>query len=409
MPELRWTLLILGALFIGGLALWEWRRQRLARGPQSAVPAPLGGHGGREGERLSPTFDGNADVSLDASSPTYAPARGVFREPTLTFPEVQVEVPVDSRDRFADPPVVELDDESLDRLKVEAGEAIDEFSEPSADEIDEPSPAEPMIPRLSTPAVAPTLAPADTHAAASAALRDSHRQGDWRAARELPASHESQGAERGDHDAGEPPVVRDPHEEPTTRFVIGEEEAPAQAAAMPFDADALSPIEPIVEWPDEDVRKIVALRLVASIGERFSGRAVRLALAAEGFALGKFDIFHKPGPDARAVLSAASLTKPGTFSLASMDAQRFGGLSLFAVLPGPLSPLATFDELLTTARSLNDRLRGALQDERGEPLTPMRSAAIREGLTAAASAAAPVVSAAAAPPVVGSPGNATSA
>ena len=204
-------------------------------------------------------------------------------------------------------------------------------------------------------------------------------------------------------------MVRDAHEEPTTRFVIGEEEAPAQAAAMPFDADALSPIEPIVEWPDEDVRKIVALRLVASIGERFSGRAVRLALAAEGFALGKFDIFHKPGPDARAVLSAASLTKPGTFSLASMDAQRFGGLSLFAVLPGPLSPLATFDELLTTARSLNDRLRGALQDERGEPLTPMRSAAIREGLTAAASAAAPVVSAAAAPPVVGSPGNATSA
>jgi FtsZ-interacting cell division protein ZipA len=92
-----------------------------------------------------------------------------------------------------------------------------------------------------------------------------------------------------------------------------------------------------------------------------------------------------------------------------MDAPRFGGLSLFAVLPGPLSPLATFDELLITARSLNDRLRGALQDERGEPLTPMRSAAIREGLTAAASAAAPVVSAAAAPPVIGSADNATSA
>ncbi len=83
------------------------------------------------------------------------------------------------------------------------------------------------------------------------------------------------------------------------------------------------------------------------------------------------------------MLSAASLTKPGTFSLSTMDSQRFGGLSLFAVLPGPLSPTATFDELLTTARSLNDRLRGALQDERGEPLTPVRSASIRDSLDSA--------------------------
>ncbi len=126
-------------------------------------------------------------------------------------------------------------------------------------------------------------------------------------------------------------------------------------------------------------------------GDRFTGRAVRQALAAEGFLLGKFDIFHKPGPDARAVLSAASLTKPGSFSLATMDTQRFGGLSLFAVLPGPLSPTATFDELLTTARSLNDRLRGALQDERGEPLTSVRATALRDSLIAQTTAAAPVV------------------
>jgi FtsZ-interacting cell division protein ZipA len=210
----------------------------------------------------------------------------------------------------------------------------------------------------------------------------------------------------------------DEHDEPTTRFDASESDTDAEpvsasaarvtsapgatsASASPLATDPLQPVEPIVEWPEEDTRKIIALRLVSGIGERFPGRAVRLALAAEGFVLGKFDIFHKPGPDARAMLSAASLTKPGTFSLSTMDAQRFGGLSLFAVLPGPLSPLATFDELLTTARALNDRLRGALQDERGEPLTPMRSASIRESLGAAASASAPVVGAAAAPPVVG--------
>ena len=367
MPELRWTLLILGALFIGGLALWEWRRQRHARGPESAVPGPAGGHvgshGGRDGERISPTFDSSADVSLDAPA---VPMRGVFREPTLTFPEVTVDVPGDSRDRFADPPVVELDDESLDRLKVEAGEAVDEFSEPSAEDIDPPAPAEPLIPRLSPAPTAPTLGAAAVERA-----------------------------------------VLDPHDEPTTRFDASEPEPDSAAASLASDPFAV--VEPIVEWPDEDVRKIVALRLVSGLGERFAGRAVRLALAAEGFVLGKFEIFHKPGPDSRAVLSAASLTKPGTFSLSTMDAQRFGGLSLFAVLPGPLSPLATFDELMATARALNDRLRGALQDERGEPLTPMRSASIREGLTAAASAAAPVIGAAVAPPVVDSPGSTTPA
>jgi cell division protein ZipA len=138
---------------------------------------------------------------------------------------------------------------------------------------------------------------------------------------------------------------------------------------------------PIVDWPSEGSRKIVALRLVSHPAARFQGRAVRQALAAEGFVLGKFDIFHKAGPDDRAILSAASLTKPGTFAMNTIDGQRFGGISLFAVLPGPLPPQETFDELLHTARALNDRLQGALQDERGEPLTPMRSASIRQSLS----------------------------
>ena len=440
MPELRWTLLILGALFIGGLALWEWRRQRHARGPDNLTSSHHPGGGGAEGQRVSPTFDGGGgrdggrvspifdgaggrdggrisptfdgpgardgvrisptfdgagDDSFANGSSSLTSGRGTFREPTLTFPEVSVEIPADSRDRFADPPVVELDDESLDRLKVEAGEAVDEFSEPRepgeavddfSENIDEPSPAAPMVPRLSPAAVAPTLAPVGQGGSA--------RRGELQVERE-------------------PGAPLDPHDEPTTRFEVESESASEDvsasrpAAGVPLSTDSLDPVEPIVDWPEEDTRKIVALRLVSGTGERFAGRAVRLALAAEGFVLGKFDIFHKPGPDARAVLSAASLTKPGTFSLATMDAQRFGGISLFAVLPGPLSPLATFDELLTTARSLNDRLRGALQDERGEPLTPMRSSNIRDSLTASATAAAPVVGAAAAPPTIGGPDGAS--
>ena len=139
-----------------------------------------------------------------------------------------------------------------------------------------------------------------------------------------------------------------------------------------------------MEWPPEEHRKLLALRLVAPQPDRLSGRAVRQALAAEGFTLGKYGIFHKTDASNRVVVSAASLTKPGTFELETMDTQRFVGLNLFAVLPGPKPPLKAFDELLSTARTLNERLEGALQDERGGPLTPMRVVAIREALEAEA-------------------------
>ena len=154
-----------------------------------------------------------------------------------------------------------------------------------------------------------------------------------------------------------------------------------EPSAPRFTAADVTPIaEPIVDWPPDDQRRVVALRLVAPPPERLAGRALRLALASEGFVLGKFQIFHKPDANGRAVLSAANLSKPGTFDLGAMDVQRFGGLSLFAVLPGPKPALKTFDELLATARSLNERLQGALQDERGGPLTPTRIASMRETL-----------------------------
>jgi cell division protein ZipA len=145
-------------------------------------------------------------------------------------------------------------------------------------------------------------------------------------------------------------------------------------------APVLNTVRPIVDWPPEDQRKLVSLRLVARPPERFRGSLVRQALAAEGFVLGDLDIFHKPDAQNRAVLSAANLTKPGTFDLETMDTQRFVGLNLFAVLPGPRTPQKAFEELLLTARMLNERLEGALQDERGGPLTPTRIQVLRDGL-----------------------------
>jgi FtsZ-interacting cell division protein ZipA len=162
--------------------------------------------------------------------------------------------------------------------------------------------------------------------------------------------------------------------------------ATAETAASAATTDTSAAPEPRVDWPPGAERRVVALRLVAPQPERFAGRSLRQALAAEGFVLGRFDIFHKGDEEQRAILSAASLSQPGTFDAATMDSQHFGGLSLFAVLPGPKSPPEAFEELVSTARSLNDRLCGVLQDEGGTPLTPARIASLKARLNSGAPA-----------------------
>jgi hypothetical protein len=148
---------------------------------------------------------------------------------------------------------------------------------------------------------------------------------------------------------------------------------PAPVLATPLPAD------PIVEWPPDGERRILTLRILAS-RERFAGHALRQALAAQGFVHGRLSIFHKAGSDSRAVLSAASLTQPGNFDLATMDTLRYGGINVFAVLPGPLPAPQAFEELLASARQLSERLQGTLQDERGDALTAARIAIVRAEL-----------------------------
>mgnify|MGYP000558907839 CR=1 FL=1 len=67
----------------------------------------------------------------------------------------------------------------------------------------------------------------------------------------------------------------------------------------------------------------------------------------------------------------ASLIEPGSFDPERMHEQRFPGLSIFAVLPGPLAPVQALEDLLGCARQLSTDLSGMMQDEQGSdpPLT----------------------------------------
>lgn len=283
MASLRWILLLAGVLFLAGLALWERRRPRQARGAE--VPGA---------ERLVP---------FDESTESSAARR------TASAPR-----PVSAG--FADP------DAPLKVVEMSGERRI-----------------EPEIP-LEIPVLSPAGRP-------------------------------------------EPPIGDTPPLPEAAGRVEPRLDAPGAAPAGPAAARPSL----VVEWPPESERRIVNLRVVPVRVDRFAGRALRQSLTAAGFEHGRFGIFHLPGPGGRAVVSAASLTRPGILDPENMDFQRFGGLNLFAVLPGPLPPAATVDRLVDAACDIAQRLEGRVQDENGLPLDVERLELLRRSATGEAAPA----------------------
>ena len=338
MPELRWTLLVLGVLFLAGLALWESRRGRQVR--QADLERLAGG------TAVEPRERDLRERDLDESElplPSFS-ARDPEREPaTRPLPVYELPVAEPAAPGRRLDPILDFAGDPL--VAEESGPVISDF---------EPGQAE------------------------------------------VPVGADGQATFVDDFEIGPVRVIDPPTLAPQAQTM-----APHQAAAAPVEAQvleavpavpaaavmspaaAISPAEPIVDWPDPAQSRIVSVRILAP-HEKFQGRAVRLALTAQGFVPGKFSIYHKPAHDGRALLSVASLTKPGTFDGTRVDLQRFSGLNLFTVLPGPLPAADAVDELLHCAGILAARLSGVLQDEQGQPLSALRVEQLRA--TAAASA-----------------------
>lgn len=102
------------------------------------------------------------------------------------------------------------------------------------------------------------------------------------------------------------------------------------------------------------------------------------ALELHGLAYGRYNVYHRKHSDGRSIFCVASLIEPGTFDLQRMADEEFRGVTLFAVLPGPLEPLRAVDALMTAARDLARELSGTMQDAKGVPFSPQRIAALRE-------------------------------
>jgi cell division protein ZipA len=129
-------------------------------------------------------------------------------------------------------------------------------------------------------------------------------------------------------------------------------------------------------------QKIVAVRVVATPPLRFEGTKLSEVIRSEGLEYGRYEIFHNLNADGRPIFSLASLREPGSFDLGSMPTTAYPGVALFAVLPGPLSAIETFDQLIFTARAFAAQLGGTLADDRGAPLTVHRITRLREEMVA---------------------------
>ncbi|MGA2778963.1 MAG: cell division protein ZipA C-terminal FtsZ-binding domain-containing protein [Steroidobacteraceae bacterium] len=164
-------------------------------------------------------------------------------------------------------------------------------------------------------------------------------------------------------------------------ITIDREQKPeAQAEKRQDEAPILRPSpSPAPRSPQtSELQKIVTLR-VCAVGEtRWPGTQLITALESQGLAYGRYQVYHRNHADGRSLFCVASLVEPGTFDAAHMAEQDYRGISLFAVLPGPAESLQTIDALLATARGLAEELRGSVQDAKGVPMSPQRTAALRE-------------------------------
>jgi cell division protein ZipA len=134
-----------------------------------------------------------------------------------------------------------------------------------------------------------------------------------------------------------------------------------------------------VQTPNaSEQQKIITVRVCATGEARWPGATLLSALELHGLAYGRYQVFHRRHVDGRSLFCVASLIEPGTFDVTRMSSEEFRGVTLFAVLPGPVEPLLTIDELLGAARGLAQELAGMVQDSKGMPLSPQRAAAMRD-------------------------------
>jgi cell division protein ZipA len=113
--------------------------------------------------------------------------------------------------------------------------------------------------------------------------------------------------------------------------------------------------------------KMIVMYLVEKHGGMLSGADIFGSLEQVGLRYGEMKIFHYysdlDSSLSPPVFSMANLVDPGWFDLISIDKIKTPGLTLFMRLPGPLSSIRAFDEMLDVINKLEQLIPVALKDK----------------------------------------------
>jgi cell division protein ZipA len=345
LDELRWILLVLGILAIGAIWLWSARGSRQAPG---------------NAELREPTV-------THPHGPGAPPAGGPAPEP------VPLETRASDKREWGVPPLEPLSIRTADFAEVPA---LDQPMLTHADPVDfslDSSRATGQARFARSPTAARSApVPAPVIELEPVPLDDE------------PLDDEPVDDVRGDATVEIEIGGQAGEELRTEEEVAAEEEARAEdARAQEAPGERRSPEHSdrhaVVTPPPanrSEKQKIVTVR-VCAVGEAgWAGADLMNALEALGLAYGRYQVYHRKHNDGRSIFCVASLVEPGIFDLSTMPDEQFRGVSLFAVLPGPLEPMQTAEALIATARELARALSGTMQDAKGIPFSPQRTEAL---------------------------------
>lgn len=122
--------------------------------------------------------------------------------------------------------------------------------------------------------------------------------------------------------------------------------------------------------------KVFTLLIAEREGTSIYGAKLHDALKAQKLQFGARQIYHRL-EQGMVQYSVASLVKPGTLDPADAAGFSTPGLSMFLMLPGPVKPLAAFDDMLATAKGLAASLNGVVFDAKRQPLSAEAEATLR--------------------------------
>lgn len=188
------------------------------------------------------------------------------------------------------------------------------------------------------------------------------------ASRDWGATEAAAPAERAGAPAADPKAGFD-------EFGVGKpRKAGANTTLPPRLAPTVAPVPAAPSVPE----KVIGLYIAEHEGTNILGPKIHAALKDRGLRYGARRIYHRFEGE-HPVFSVASLVKPGTLDPAEAEGFATPGLSVFLQLPGPVRPVAAFQDMLDTARGLARALNAELYDsEQRAPLSPERERALHE-------------------------------